>query len=177
MQPHVDYMRSLATRFAGETNIPVSYLGIIHDNPASAEAMYAASEELIIEAADLNDAASIPLRNIGLLALAIAQKKTISELSEAELTVMPRFMNPGRPSIVSQSDAMVKQAASAPWIAETQVFLEELGYNEEQIARMQADKRRGESTAIIDKLNEATANISIPNMPALNDKHHHDQPE
>ena len=36
MQPHIDYMRSLAARFSGETNVPISELGIVQDNPSSA---------------------------------------------------------------------------------------------------------------------------------------------
>ena len=147
MQPHIDYLRSLASQFAGETNIPVSYLGIIHDNPASAEAMYAASEELIIEASDLNSTNGNALRNLALLALAIYRDRPLICLDENDLTVMPRFMNPGRPSVVSQSDAMVKQAAAAPWISETAVFLEQLGYTEEEVRRLTSDKRRVQALA------------------------------
>lgn len=29
MQPHIDYMRSLAARFSGETNVPLSELGVV----------------------------------------------------------------------------------------------------------------------------------------------------
>jgi hypothetical protein len=152
MQPHIEYMRALAAKFAGETNIPVAYLGIIHDNPASAEAMYAASEELIIEAQDLNATLERPLRTIGLLALAITQKKSLSALGDTERTLMPKFMNPGRPSIVSQSDAMVKQASVASWLAETDVFLEELGYTEEQIARLLSEKRKASAMETITRL-------------------------
>ena len=50
MQPHIDYMRSLAARFSGETNVPLSELGMVTDNPASAEAVYAAKESMIVDA-------------------------------------------------------------------------------------------------------------------------------
>ncbi|MDR2108924.1 MAG: phage portal protein [Coriobacteriales bacterium] len=145
MQPHIDYMRSLASQFAGETNIPVSYLGIIHDNPASAEAIYAASEELVIEASDLNDTNGAALRNVALLALAIHQGRPLGRLEGNDLTVMPRFLNPGRPSIVSQSDAMVKQISAMPWMSGTTVALEQFGYTEEEKLRLLAEKRRAEA--------------------------------
>lgn len=157
MQPHIDQMRSLAARFAGETSIPVSSLGVIHDNPSSAEAMYAATEDLIIEAEDLNDVNGSALRNIGMLALAIANGKTVEELTESEMTITPKFRNPAMPSIVSQSDAMVKQAGAAPWIAETDVFLEELGYTEEQRTRMLADKRKADASNIVTAMKEKVA--------------------
>ena len=37
-EPHAAELRAVATMFAGETSIPVSYLGIVQDNPASADA-------------------------------------------------------------------------------------------------------------------------------------------
>ena len=84
MQPHTDYMRSLAAQFAGETGIPISSLGVIHDNPASAEAIYAAKEDLIIEAEALNETNGAALRNIGLLVEAIAGNKTLAQLTDDE---------------------------------------------------------------------------------------------
>ena len=44
VQPHVEQMRELASRFAGETSVPVSSLGVVTDNPSSAEAMHAAEK-------------------------------------------------------------------------------------------------------------------------------------
>ena len=55
-------------------------------------------------------------------------------------------------SPVSRSDAMVKQVAAIPWIAETDVALEELGYDQDQIVRMKADRRRTQGRAAIDAL-------------------------
>lgn len=145
MQPHVDYLRSLAAQFAGETGIPISSLGVIHDNPASAEAIYAAKEDLIIEAESLNGTNGLALRNIGLMIHAIKNNTTIEGLSDAEKSIMPKFRNPAMPSVVSQSDAIIKQISALPWIADSDVALEELGYNESQRMRLKADKRRKEA--------------------------------
>ena len=152
MQPHMEYMRELAAQFSGETSIPISSLGVIHDNPSSAEAIHASREDLIIEAEDLNETNGISLRNIGLLALAIMQNKTVFELTDNEKTLMPKFKNPAKPSVVSQSDAIVKQASAIPWIAETTVALEELGYTEEKITRMMSDKRKADGRKTLDEI-------------------------
>lgn len=149
MQPHTDYMRSLAAQFAGETGIPISSLGVIHDNPASAEAIYAAKEDLIIEAEALNETNGAALRNIGLLVEAIAGNKTLAQLTDDERRIQPRFRNPAIPSVVSQSDAIIKQISAIPWIAESQVALEELGYTESQITRLLSDKRKYEAKATL----------------------------
>lgn len=139
MQPHLDYMRSLASRFSAITNVPISEMGVISDNPSSAEAIYAAKEALVIEAEDLNASNGEALKNIGRMAIAILQNKPLTELDETENSIMPRFRNPAMPSIVSQSDAMVKQASSATndkWFTKTPIYWEELGYSEEKVNRI-----------------------------------------
>ena len=133
MQPHTDYMRSLAARFAGETSIPISSLGVVSDNPSSAEAIYAAKEDLIIEAEDLNELNARALRNVGLMALAITNNVPLANLDAQQRDIQPRFMNPARPSLVSQADAMTKQASVFPALVNTRVYWEELGYTHEQV--------------------------------------------
>jgi hypothetical protein len=165
MQPLIDYMRQLAASFAGETNIPVSYLGIIHDNPASAEAMHAANEELIIEAQELNASNGAALRNVGLMATAIMEDVPLSDLTPEQRSILPRFRNPEQPSVVSSSDAIVKQAAAIPWIAETRVALEKLGYAEDEIVRMLADKRRGQGNAVLARLEASASGAATPPIP------------
>lgn len=142
MQPHTDYMRSLAALFAGETNIPVNALGIIHDNPSSAEAIRAAENYLIIDAQDLNDTNGHALRNIGLLIHAVKNGTTVDRLSEEEASLTVKWRNPSLPSVVSQADAIMKHVTAIPWLAETEVALEELGYDESQRSRLLSDKKR-----------------------------------
>jgi uncharacterized protein YbaP (TraB family) len=111
--------------------------------------MYAASEELIIEASDFNDDNTDALRTIGMLMLATSQGKVLSELDETERSIMPRFRDPSHPSSASLSDAMVKQASVASWLPETRVFWEQLGYSEEQIERMMSEKRKSQGRGLL----------------------------
>jgi len=131
MQPHTDYMRSLAARFSGETNVPISTLGVIHDNPASAEAIYAASEPLIIEVQDFNDGARDSLRSLASMALAAELDVPVAELPQEYADFTANFRNPAMPSIVSQTDAMTKIASVVPDFAGTDVFFEQLGFSED----------------------------------------------
>ena len=149
MQPHTEYMRSLAAEFSGDTGVPISSLGVIHDNPASAEAIYAAKEDAVIDAANFNRDNASALARIGKLALAVHRGITVDGLSEQERTLTPRFKNPAMPSIVSQSDAIIKQVSALPWLAESRVALEELGYDEAKIMRLASDKRRAEARAML----------------------------
>ena len=131
MQPHTDYMRALAARFSGESNVPLSQLGIVSDNPSSAEAIYAANEPLIIEAETLRDDNLQPMTDIAIMALAVSRDVSLDSLSNIADGVVPVFKNPAMPSIVSQADAMVKIAAAVPEFAGTSVFWEQLGFSED----------------------------------------------
>lgn len=142
MQPHIEYIRSLGALFAGATGIPISSLGIIHDNPASAEAIYAAKEDLVIEAESLNTTNGTALRNIGLMSLAISNASTVQTLTDNQRTLRVKWRPTDKPSIVSAADAMVKTAAAAPWIAETEVFLEALGFDDSTCRRLMSDKKK-----------------------------------
>lgn len=153
MQPHIDYMRSLAAQFAGETDLPLSSLGVVSDNPSSAEAIYAAKEDLVIDAQNLNRSNAQALRNVALMALAVAHGTDWATERDAGHGVEPMFRDEARPSVVSMSDALLKQVQAIPWLADTSVALEMLGYTEEQRQRMQADRRRAQGRAV---LNAAT---------------------
>lgn len=164
MQPHIDYMRSLATRFSGETSVPVSELGIVQDNPSSAEAIYAAKETLVIEAENLNEDNGEGIKNIGLMAIALSQDKGLNELTDEERAISPRFKNPARPSLVSQADAIVKVIASIPWVAESRVALEELGFNEDQILRLESDKAKAQGQMLLTDAAKTTGEFKGPTM-------------
>ena len=149
MQPHIDYKRDLAAQFSGETSVPISELGVIHDNPASAEAIYAAKESLVIEAEKLNESNGEALATIARMAMAMMDNKALSELDDKQETVRARFKNPARPSVVSQADAIVKIGAAIPGVAESDVALEELGFDEDQVARIKADREKAQAQALI----------------------------
>lgn len=149
MQPHTEYMRDLAAQFSGETSIPISSLGVIHDNPASAEAIYAAKEDLVIEAQSLNRINGEALCELAKMALCIDQNKPYSLLTDEEKSIQAHFKNPALPSIVSQADAMVKVAASAPWVAESEVFFEEVGFDDATRKRLMSDKAKIEAKAML----------------------------
>lgn len=144
MTPHTEYMRSLAARFSGETNVPLSQLGIVSDNPSSAEAIYAANEPLIIEAERLRDDNADALVDIARMALAVMDDIPFSETESIGL--VPNFTNPAMPSIVSQADAMVKIAGVVPAFAGTDVFWEQMGFAEDMrrkiVQQMEANEGR-----------------------------------
>ena len=148
MEPLISVLRSHAARFAGSTGVPITSLGVIHDNPASYEAIKAGSEDLVVETQFLNMTNSRSLRNIALMAQAITKNTTIERLSEEERDVAAHFKNPSMPSISSQADAMVKLVSIVPELAESDVTLEEFGFDQSTIRRIDSDVRKAKSRAL-----------------------------
>lgn len=144
MQPLVDYGRSLAAQFAGETSIPITSLGIIHDQPASAEAMESAERDMVQLVERMNQTNGNALRNVALMALAIddGPGRSLDSLDEDEYGVHVRWADPAMPNKAAQADAWTKLASVAPWVSETDEFLAGFGVPEEMRFSMLAQKRR-----------------------------------
>ena len=141
--PHVEMLRMLATQFASVTSLSVTDTGVVNDaNPTSADALAASNEKLIIRAQNLNRENGDALYQMALMAQAIAGNKSLRDLTDEELDVMPHFMNPAMPSQASTADAAVKIASADPTFAGTQVFYEMLGFDAPTIARIDGERRR-----------------------------------
>lgn len=147
MEPHISYMRQLAAQLSGATDVPISTLGVIHDNPSSAEAIHAAEQPLVIRAEAMNLGNAEALENVIRMAIAVKLEKSMDELTEDEAGVVVSFRRPDRPSQASQSDAALKIASTTgmEWFGGTDVCLEMQGFTESERLRLQSDKRRAEA--------------------------------
>lgn len=150
MQPHSDMLRMLAAQFAGETGLPISSLGIISDNPASAEAIYAAKEDLVVEAGFANRSFGGSLKRIAQKAVML--RDGLDEPTPELRRLVSRWRNPAFPSPVSAADALVKLQTVFPWIGESEVALEMVGFSEAEITRLLADKRRAQGAGLLDAI-------------------------
>lgn len=157
MEQHTSYLRDLAARFSGETNVPISQLGIIHDNPSSADAIYAANEPLIVEAERLRDDNADSLVAIAEMALAIVRNVSLDEIQQSGVSIAANFANPAMPSIVSQADAMVKIASVVPGFAGTDVFWEQLGFSEDTRQKITQQMRRAQGSALVTTIRNTTS--------------------
>lgn len=152
MEPFLSMKRALAAEFASATSLPISALGIVQDNPSSAEAIYAAKEDLVIEAQNTTRSIGYGLNRIVQDAICLRDGVPASEMDDEVRNLTTRWRNPAMPSVVSQSDAVVKQISAIPELAQTDVALEELGYSAEQIVRIRSQIKRAQSGAVLDRL-------------------------
>jgi hypothetical protein len=164
MQPHFEMLRLLATQFAGETGVPVASLGVISDNPSSAEAIYAAKEDLIVEAQSANRVLGASLARVAQRAVML--RDGLTEPTPELRRLQTRWADPAFTSPVSAGDALVKLNAVFPWLGESEVALEMAGFTAPQITRLLSDKRRAGSgdvlAAIANAQQQAAAPIAAP---------------
>ena len=154
--PHVEMIRVLATQFAASTGLSVTDTGVVNDaNPTSSDAIEAQMKTLIGLAEDLNNNNSLALRNIALMALAISENTTIDELSDEQRDIVAHFRNPSMPSIASTTDAAIKLASARPGFANTDVFLEMVGFTPADIRRIKAQEQRARGLTMFEELNNA----------------------
>jgi hypothetical protein len=140
--PHVEMIRVLATQFSAATGLSVTDTGVVNDaNPTSSDAILAQSQTLIAMAEQLNIGNGDALRTIALMALAIANNVSLNDLSEEQRDIMAHFMNPAMPSVAMTTDAAIKIASTRQSFANTDTFLEMIGFDKADIRRIKAQER------------------------------------
>ena len=140
MGPHIEYINALANQFSGATSIPVSDLGVVQSTYVSAEAVQTAAANLCIEAESLNRSNQAALDNIAAMALAVETGGSFEEASQLDFTA--HFMDPRKPSMVAQADAMLKAIQAVPKLAQSDYALEQLGVPQQDIVRINSDAER-----------------------------------
>lgn len=157
--PHLADINALAKLFARDMSLPDTAVAITDvSNPTSADSYDASQYELIAEAEGATDDWSDPLRRSFVRGLAIANRVPIADLPPEWKTIDTKWRNPRFQSLAAQADAGVKQLSAVPWLAETEVGLELLGLDDQQIKRALADRRRMGGSAALRAITEAAAN-------------------
>lgn len=150
ISPHVEMIRVLATQFSAATGLTVTDTGVVNDaNPTSSEAILAQSQTLIGMAEQLNVGNGNALRNIAQMALAIVNQTTIEKLDADQLAVIAHFKNPAMPSVAVTADAAIKIASTREAFANTDIFLEMIGFDKADIRRIKAQERQNQGMQMI----------------------------
>lgn len=156
-EPHLAQLNALAKLMARETDLPDSDFALTDMANPTSEGSYSASREnLIAEAESATDYWSVPIRRTVARALVIQNGET--QVPEAWASIDTKWRSPVYLSRAAAADAGAKQLASVPWLAETQVGLELLGLDEQQIQRALAERRRAQSLSLVQSLQQAAQN-------------------
>ena len=155
ISPHVEMIRILATQFSAATGLTVTDTGVVSEaNPTSSDAILAQSQTLVAMAEQLNTGNGDALRTIALMALAIANETTMEALSEEQRDVVAHFKNPAMPSVAVTADAAIKLASARQSFAQTDTFLEMVGFDQADIRRIKAQELRARGLLGLKELEE-----------------------
>ena len=156
--PNLAKINAMAKLFARESSLPDSALAITDfANPTSADSYDASQYELIAEADGAVEDWSPAVKRSHLRALAILNGET--EIPREWLTIEPKWRDRRYVSPSAQADAGSK---IVPLIAQaqTEVELELLGLDEQQIRRVMADKRRNAGRGVLETLQQAAQRVT-----------------
>lgn len=156
MQPNVEQFRSIAQAFSAEVNLPVDELGIVQDNPSSAEAIRAANEKLGMKIENWRRSVLGPTwqRIAGLAAsMADGSPALAGEVS----SISAQWGSWSAPSEVSQAQAALARVQAVPRLAETDVELEHMGFTADEIRRIRSDWRKSDGRQTLDALRAAAS--------------------
>lgn len=149
--PHVEMIRVLATQFSAATGLSVTDTGVVNDaNPTSSDAILAQSQTLITMAEQLNAGNGDALRTIALMALATKNNVPMESLSEDQKAVIAHFKNPAMPSVAVTADAALKIASARQDFADTDTFLEMIGFDQADIRRIKAQEQRARGQRVLE---------------------------
>lgn len=158
LEPHVQMMRLLSTQFSAATGLSVTDVGVVTDaNPTSSDAIEAQTKTLTKLAEDLNTANADALYQIALMAQALAEHTPISALSEEARSVEAHFRNPAMVSVAATADAATKIASMRQSFANTDVYLEMVGFDQAEIRRIKAQEARSRGLAVLSELMQEDA--------------------
>lgn len=132
MEPMTAHFRNLCAKMSAATGIHVSQFGIVHDQPASAEAIYAENEPLIQDVKAWNGETGYTLVDVATACIATELGTTFDEIEERGYNILPRFDDPTLPTQAQAADSTIKIASVEPLYPKTKTFWHRLGYNEEQ---------------------------------------------
>lgn len=153
ISPHVEMIRVLATQFSAASGLTVTDTGVVNDaNPTSSDAILAQSQTLVGMAEQLNTGNGDSLRTIGMMALAILNNVSLDELSDTQRDIMAHFKNPAMPSVAVTADAALKIASARQNFANTDTFLEMIGFDKADIRRIKAQEQRARGLQVLDEI-------------------------
>jgi hypothetical protein len=121
-------------------------------NPTSADAVIAQGQTLIAMAEQLNVSNGNALKTIALMAIAIQNNVTLNELTEEQTDIVAHFKNPALPSVAASADAAIKIASARQGFADTDTFLEMIGFDKADIRRIKAQEQRARGLQVLSEI-------------------------
>ena len=139
-EPFIAELRALACQLSGATGVPLNSLGIVQDNPSSAEAIGASREDICLIAERDIEADKATLERVCRAAMAIDANSTTDAFENVD--VKARFANPMLNSMAARADWAVKVAALREGFGKTDVAALMMGLDDATLAKLKMEERQ-----------------------------------
>lgn len=133
--PHIEQLRAIAMLVSGETSIPPNYLGIIQDNPASADAIRAAESDLVKIAERAQKTYGTAWSTI----MRIAQHLRDGTPDPRYRHLKAQWRDASTPTKAADAQSVMTLVGAGVLPAQSEVTWELLGYDPVTISRLKAD--------------------------------------
>ena len=159
MLPHTEQLRQWASLLASESNIPLDELGFPSDNPSSDAAIQSQRDPLrLVADSFIRGQAKPALRRLA--ETSVMLRDGLSSVPDGVSQVSAWFAPTLHISDSAAADAVLKQVSVMPWLADSPVILEKLGYSQDAIDRLLADKRRAAGGSRLERVVNAAREVS-----------------
>jgi hypothetical protein len=165
IQGHTEQLRSLAMMFSGETSIPISYLGVIQDNPSSADAIRVGETSLIEDVERDQNTFGYGWAELNMLGVMI--RNQLTEPPTELRSVRPRWRDAATPTRSAQTQNVVQLVSAGVLRPDSQVTFEQLGFDQITRDRLKAEVQRSQVSALISRLPAAASEAR--NNPTVNE--------
>lgn len=169
-QPHSDQMRLIQAMFADDQDLDVKFADA--SNASSADAIYAAKEDLIVKVRNANRTWGRGAVKAFQLGVRLRDGRGVPD----ELRAMSaQFVDPAIVSPSARADAFSKLSTSIDGFGSSEVGMEYAGLSRDQIIRFKAEQQRAGASSRIQQLVDATRGLRDDNtgtsggIPAGND--------
>lgn len=152
-QPHADQMRLIQSMFADDQDLDVKFADA--SNPSSADAIYAAKEDLIVKVRNAN-------RTWGygaVKAFQLGVRLRGGEMTDELRAMAAQFTDPAIVSPSARADAFSKLATAIPGFGTSTVGMKYAGLPLEDITQFKAEEQRAGSASRLTLLAEAARGL------------------
>ncbi|MFJ2618173.1 hypothetical protein [Glutamicibacter sp. NPDC087344] len=157
-QPHSELLKSVAMNFHAETDIPLGQLGVVHDNPSSADAIRAAEDGLIAVCVNQKDYYAYSAKRSALSLLSFGKTdKEMQDIEKEMSKIRPKYSNPATPTPGAQADSGSKFVNAFPDLQGSRVALERFGMDSEEIAEIDEFRKQSGQKSILQQALESSA--------------------
>lgn len=138
----------LGAQLSGATGTPLNSLGIVQDNPSSAEAIQTSREDICLIAENDISSDRASLQAVMRCAAAISANTTLDGLLDSEMDVRVTYAEPLLNSRAALADFAVKVSSIRPKFGETRVCARMLGFDEDAIDELESEEARVSTAAM-----------------------------